>query len=42
MLVFLWLSGIVLAAQEVVGSIPREHTYWEKKVQPECTVSRFG
>ncbi len=28
--VFLWLSGraLQLAAQKVVGSIPREHTYW--------------
>ncbi len=27
---FLWLSGlsIVLAVQKVMGSIPREHTYW--------------
>ncbi len=30
----LWLSGRALrylAAQKVVGSIPREHTYWQKK-----------
>ncbi len=28
--VFMWLSGrsIASAAQRVVGSIPREHTYW--------------
>ncbi len=29
-MVFLWLSGgIALAAQKVVGLIPREHTYWQ-------------
>ncbi len=26
-LVFLWVSG--RAVQKVVGSIPREHTYWQ-------------
>ncbi len=26
-----WLS-IALAAQKVVGSISREHTYWQKNV----------
>ncbi len=33
-LVFLWLSGLSIAsaAQKVVGSIPREHTYWQKNV----------
>ncbi len=31
----------VLAAQKVVGSIPREHIL-TINVQPECTVRRFG
>ncbi len=35
---FLWLSA--LAAQTVVGSIPRENKYWQNK--PETTLSRFG
>ncbi len=36
-----WM-GIASAAQKVVGSIPREHTYWKNKLNPECSVSRFG
>ncbi len=38
-----WLEHCVSSAK-FVGSIPREHTYTDKKkkVEPECTVSCFG
>ncbi len=35
-------QSIALAAQKVVGSIPREHPYWQQMYNRKCTVSRFG